>query len=252
MASKHELKLAEVRKEANATISAYMEKSKIENEKVTEEALQEMILDHEEQIQSMEYEVGWIKNQKEAAETALNDMTEKVAEREEIIVELRAEIDSQRVQHSFYKMFMASKAFTLKKELDEKEQHLIENMQQKEERHVQSEKRLRQRLKAMENRASKFEGRIKLISSTLLNHKKEDLMEHKLKSREVAAKLAEINEKIEISDSKREKVQTFLENLEQAMFDVEKQLQDHSQTSALQGGRINISHARKKRRLDEE
>ena len=35
------------------------------------------------------------------------------------------------------------------------------------------------------------------------------------------------------------------------MRELEGKIQEHSQTSSLQGGRINIAHARKKRALDE-
>ncbi len=253
MATKeNEAKVARVRSEANKTIAKQINEVKEDGERALEEAMQEMTQEHEDQIQSMEYELGWMKNQKETVEEAVQEMETKVSEREEVINDLREDVESQRVQYSFDKLFMSSKCLSLKEKIRQKEAEFNASIDQLHAKYEQSENRLKQRMHLIEKRASKFEGKIKLITSTLLNHKRDALMEHKMRSRDVTSKLSEMNEKIEIANEKRNKIQSYLGNLEQAMYDVEKQLQDHSQTSALQGGRINISHARKKRRLDEE
>ena len=36
------------------------------------------------------------------------------------------------------------------------------------------------------------------------------------------------------------------------MADLEEQIRDHNRTSTMQNGRVNVAHARKKRRLDSE
>jgi hypothetical protein len=107
-------------------------------------------------------------------------------------------------------------------------------------------------VKLQQARISKLEGTIKLISSTLLNYKRDALLDHKAKSREIASEISEISDKIEVVESRRKQTNEILQDLIKAMQDIEKRLQDHSQISALQGDKVNTSHTRKKRRLDEE
>ena len=40
--------------------------------------------------------------------------------------------------------------------------------------------------------------------------------------------------------------------LEAQVKDLEEQIREHSRSSSMQNGRINVAHARKKRRLDSE
>jgi len=244
--------LEEVRSEANKTITDQRRLTKEEVEKTMNETMNEVELEHEEQIQSLEYEIGWLKNQKESTETTLEDLRKTLSEKDEVMNEMEEDIDAERVRNSFHKLVMVTKALQLQSDLKSKDDDHTLRITRIQQEHAEAERRLRANMETLEKRASKFEGNMKLISSTLLNKNRDALLENKMRNREVATRFNEITEKMQIVDAKRQKMQSFVDNLVQAMYDVEKQIQDHCQTSALQGGKINISHARKKRRLDEE
>jgi hypothetical protein len=247
-----ETRFENVWSEANETITTQIASIKEESKKDTEKMANEVELDHENQIQSLEYETGWLKNQKETADDTIEALRNTLSKKEDQMREMEEEMNSERGCHSYHKLFLITKALQLQQEIKSKDAVHTKKIERINQQHSESEKRLCAKADMLEQRSSKFEGNMKLISSTLLNHKRDALLEHKAKSREVATRLNEVSEKIQTVDAKRQKEKSFVDNLVQAMHDVEKQLQDHSQTSALQGGKINISHARKKRRLDEE
>ena len=55
-----------------------------------------------------------------------------------------------------------------------------------------------------------------------------------------------------VAEASLKSLESEADQIQQDLHDLEKQIQSHSQTSAIQDGRINMTHARKKRRLDEE
>ena len=252
MKQEEEEKIENVWIEANETIKTRVALVKDETKKELEEMVNEVELDCENQIQTLEYEIGWLKNQKETGEQTIERLRNALTKQEETTRKANEELLSDRVCHSFHKLSLLTRALQLQHHLKAKATEHTKEINNLLKQHSGSEKRWRTKIDKLEKRASKFEGNLKLISTTLLNHKRDALLEHKLKSREVATTINEISEKILTVDAKRHKVQSLIDNLVQGMHDVEKQLQDHSQISALQGGKINISHARKKRRLDEE
>ncbi len=212
----------------------------------------EVELEHENQIQTLEYELGWLRNQKKTSEDTIESLRKSLTLKDSQMEEIVKDMNSDKVNHSYQKFFLITKTLQLKQDLNSLDASYVKKIERINQLHEESEKRLQAHAESLGKRAAKSEGNMKLISSTLLNHKKDALLDHKMKSREVAKSLNETLEKIQAVEAKRKKAVSFVDNLVQAMHDVERQLQDHSQTSALQGGKINISHARKKRRLDEE
>ena len=239
-----------VRVEANKAIAIQENNVKQQMENLLKERIQTAELRHEEQLQSMEYDLGWLKNQKDRAEATAQDLSNSLEKKNGKIEDLEKELKAQCVTHSFQKMRVVTNVLhlvnNLKSKCDSAEAKILRIRGDNSE----SERRLNLKVDMFKKRSFKLEKTIKQITSTFLQ--KDALLEHKTKSREIAFRLNEVTEKMDVVDAKRQRLNVFIQNLEQAMHDVEKQLQDHAQTSALQGGKINISHARKKRKLDEE
>ena len=91
-----------------------------------------------------------------------------------------------------------------------------------------------------------------LMHETLVNHKREVLMEHKVQSGVISRELEGLALEREAVEGQREALDGSLRTMEDGLKDLEEQINFHSKTSTIQGGRVNVSHARKKRRLDEE
>ena len=252
VAAVHDANMSALMADSNKTISAELESAKQGSMEEMKDAISTIELDHEDQIQSLEYEIGWLKSQKETSDVSLTDARNKLQQRVELIEAVEEERRAERVEHSYHKLFIVTKSLQLKKKLQSSADSYAVNVDQVQNSHMKVENQLKSKMEKLQKMNSKLEGNLKLISSTLLNHKRDALVEHKTKSREIATNISEISQKKDAAEVQQQKMNAHIDNLVEAMHDVEKQLQDHAQTSALQGGKVNISHTRKKRRLDEE
>lgn len=253
MSTKHEKELEIVRREASEVLDAQLMLSKEESRKTMTEAIRTLELDFDEQIQALEYDLSWAKSQQVKAE----ENSEKLKSREEEAVarikELKDEMNNIRIKYNFEKLFITSKALSLQNALVDEKNNASSLLNEVQDKHEQKEQELRKKIQLLEKQAVKYEQRMKLVTSTLLNHKRDQLLQHKTKSRAVAAQIKEVTDKTDLVNLRRDEVMNILSHMENEMKDVERRLQEHSKESALQrGGQININHARKKRRLDEE
>lgn len=244
--------ISRMREEWNTIIEAQIQATKLEYEKDMEEAIGKLEFEHEEQIHAIEYESSWLASQKEKAEEDLKNLKNQMNDKEGIVQSLQEEMNLVKITHSFNLMFMITKAYQSRQNLLARNTELSSVIEQLREEHSEAETKLSSKVKLQEGRISKLEGKMKLISSTLLNHKRDVLLDHKVKSRDVASKISEISDKIALVESKRKHTNDILQELIKTMQEIEKRLQEHSQISALQGDKVNTSHTRKKRRLDEE
>lgn len=217
-----------------------------------EQTMEEMEKEHEEELQTLEYEASWLKQQKETLEKELKDSREKTKKHEKTISELEEDMSIDRVESSHHKWFLIVKSMKILKQMEDMKQLHEQNTTDIHSDHDTTVEQLETKIKALEKRNTTLDSKLKLISKTILNHKRDALVEHKTESRKIASRINDIAKKLDKSESKRRHLSSDLESLMQAMHEIEHQLHEHSQTSALQGGKLNISHTRRKRRLDEE
>ena len=110
---------------------------------------------------------------------------------------------------------------------------------------------LEQRIMDMEDTIKSYQTQRKLVQDVLVSHSRDVLLRQKAKSREVLSQLDAIGAERQALQEKRQRSEEERGELENQKRALESNMQQHSQTSSLQGGRINIAHARKKRSLDE-
>ena len=110
---------------------------------------------------------------------------------------------------------------------------------------------LEQRIMDMEDTIKSYQTQRKLVQDVLVSHSRDVLLRQKAKSREVLSQLDAIGAERQALQEKRQRSEEERDGLENRIRELEAKIQQHSQTSSLQGGRINIAHARKKRSLDE-
>merc|ERR1711998_269076 len=96
------------------------------------------------------------------------------------------------------------------------------------------------------------EARRLQMHDTLVNHKRDVLMEHKVQSGVVHEELQQLASQREEIEAQKDELQQQLTTMESGVQALEEQLHEHSRSSAIQDGRVNVAHARKKKRLDEE
>lgn len=90
------------------------------------------------------------------------------------------------------------------------------------------------------------------MNDILIDYKREFLEEHQSKSKSVAANLQSISIKQEELDNRRMILMEQMKILEEKLRFLEIEMGELSKTSTVQGGRINVAHANRKRRMNEE
>lgn len=93
---------------------------------------------------------------------------------------------------------------------------------------------------------------LKLVRNIIVGHKSEDLQKMRRRCVEISEVLAEVEKEGKAIKKKRDLSGKEIDKMQDNLRKLEDQIQAHSKTSAVQNGRINMSHARKKRKLDEE
>ena len=90
------------------------------------------------------------------------------------------------------------------------------------------------------------------MNDILINYKRDFLEEHQSKSKSVASELLSISIKQEELENRRMILMEHAKVSEEKLRSLEQEIGELSKTSTLQGGRINVAHANRKRRVNEE
>lgn len=90
------------------------------------------------------------------------------------------------------------------------------------------------------------------MHDTLVNHKREALVQHKTQSANLQHQLEAVSLERDGLEHRKDKLLDELGEMEEAIKSLEEQIRQHSNKSAITDGRVNVAHARKKKRLDEE
>jgi len=255
--TEHDAQIERMRQQAIREAATQMQTVREGAEIATKEAMNALIVEHEGRTQQLEYDLTWAKKQQETAEDESKRCKARTEEDGEKADGLRCDLERVRLEAGFGRFVLVSKALgklekcrvAFQSAKDEEIATLTGEMKC---RYENRQYKLEKNITILRKRTASCEERLKLVNATLLNHKRDVLIQNKVKGQDVSSKLEKIVRKIGALESKRQERSSKMTRLEDSIHEVEKQLQVHSQISALQGGRINITHARTKRRLDEE
>jgi chromosome segregation ATPase len=92
----------------------------------------------------------------------------------------------------------------------------------------------------------------KKIHTCLVSHKNDSLGETRMKIKLYEKELERLIMERDSLEEQRDNMEEEIEMMELQVRDIEDQIREHSRTSSMQNGRVNVAHARKKRRLDSE
>lgn len=253
----YENRVDKSRQEAIQEIAVQMKTVKEGAEIATNEVMHTLMTEHEERTQQLEYDLTWANKQHEIAQKGFKQLKEKIDNDKEKDNDFQHDLEKVRLEAGYSKFVLTCKALSklekcrvvFQSAKDEEIATLTGEMKCK---YENKQYKLEKNVTIMKKRTTSCEERLKMVNFTLLNHKRDVLIQNKVKGKDISSKLEITVRKINGMESKRQEHLLKRAKLEDGMRDIEKQLQAHSQISALQGGRINISHARTKRRLDEE
>lgn len=247
-----EQRVETIEKERRKEFQINLNSLKKESEEGLRSALDSLTTEHDERIQSLEYDLSWMKQQKDNVQENADKLKREIQYSRESVKDLNNSIKSKRVEATFNRLVLISKALSLQESLKKKDEEKVMTLEKMEGKFEQERQAIKKKIEILENQAKTHNNKMKLICATLLNHRRDELLQHKIKSKDVSNKLDDIMERVKGFETKRQKVLEMMNSYEDGVRKVERQLQEHSQVSALQGGKVNLNHARKKRRLDEE
>merc|ERR1711988_1178314 len=97
-----------------------------------------------------------------------------------------------------------------------------------------------------------IEDQRKKIHRTLTQFRTEELMEKRTLIRVLEKDFERLTMEKDSLEEQRDLMEEEIEDLEGQVRSLEDEIREHNRTSSMQNGRINVAHARKKRRLDGE
>uniref|UniRef100_A0A6U0SMR1 Uncharacterized protein n=1 Tax=Eucampia antarctica TaxID=49252 RepID=A0A6U0SMR1_9STRA len=164
--------------------------------------------------------------------------------------ELARTIEYMKKENSFNLLRIISKSLSqrnISRQLVESRQketeQILKELKRKEESKHQS---YQGKINVITKHLNHFIDREKILYDLLVNNNRDALLQHKLKSRDVSFQLDKIILKRKDLEDKQGVAEDEMKQMEDGVYQIEKQIQEHSQTSAIQEGRVNILHARKK------
>jgi len=225
-------------------------------EKEMEAALGALEAESEKLISSLEQAMAGLRRSKQETEDELSETKGMLEENEDTIYDLQQEMKMKQKEASFAALRLTTGAIRQRinylKLLDDKDKDLANEKVFMNMEHERSDGKRVQEIQVLEGILEACKQQRELMHETLVNHKRETLVEHKVQSGVISRELEQIAMERDAVEGQREALEGQLKTMEDNLKDLEDQINVHSKTSTIQGGRVNVSHARKKRRLDEE
>ena len=224
--------------------------------KEMEEALGALEAESEKLISSLEQAMAGLRRSKQETEDELAETKGMLEENEDTIYDLQQEAKVKLKEGSFSMLRLTTGAIRQRinylKMLEDKDKNLANEKVFMQREHDRSDEKRQQEIAVLEGILEACKEQRELMHETLVNHKRETLVEHKVQSGVISRELEQLALERDAVEGQREAIVAQLKTMEDSLKDLEEQINVHSKTSTIQGGRVNVSHARKKRRLDEE
>jgi chromosome segregation ATPase len=225
-------------------------------EKEMENALGALEAESEKLISSLEQAMAGLRRSKQETEQELAETKSMLEENEDSIYDLQTAAKQKQKETSFMTLRLTTGAIkqriTYLKMLDDKEKEKQNEVVFMTKEAARADEKRKREISVLDGILDACKQQRELMHETLVNHKRETLVEHKVQSGVISRELESIALERDSVEGQREALSKQLSTMEGSLKDLEEQINIHAKTSTIQGGRVNVSHARKKRRLDEE
>ena len=166
-------------------------------------------------------------------------------------------IDWLRKASTFQKMHLVGKALATLKAKDTtiavSQTEFSEKINGFEKDALQKEVTYAAEKQALETRIAKFDAWRHRMRDTLVNHERATLVSHKEKSAKMKEDLDSILQERDQKEKERSELQSYVKEMEDGVRSLEAAIRDHAQSSSIApDGRINVAHAKRKRRMDDD
>jgi len=112
--------------------------------------------------------------------------------------------------------------------------------------------KLERQLAKNDKTLQKLEETQNTMRDILVNYKRDTLLQHKARSTVIQTDLAKLSEIKQKSEKERNAYLSAILQIDGQIRELERQLRELGKVSAIQNGRVNVAHAKRKRVLDQE
>jgi len=218
-------------------------------------ALDKLATTHEEQEAELRGEIKMMMEERDSALQDIALLQSEIANQQSAIEDTDEELVAAQKSSALRILRLATSSTlqqnAMNETLQSTQNEFNTRLQALQDEAVTIQESLEQRIMDMEDTIKSYQTQRKLVQDVLVSHNRDVLLRQKAKSREVLSQLDAIGAERQALREKRQRSEEERGELENQIRALEAKMQQHSQTSSLQGGRINIAHARKKRSLDE-
>ena len=242
---------AEAAEQSNTAILKVQEDAK----EAMKTALDKLVAAHEEQETELRTEAKLMMGERDSALQDIALLQSEIANQQSAIEEVNEHLTLEQKSSALRILRLASSSMlrqnALNEELESTQGEFNTRLQAIQDEATATHDNLSQQILDMESTIKSYQTQRKLVQDVLISENRDALLREKAKSREVLSQLDTIGVERQTLQDERRNAEDQRDSLENQMRELEGKIQQHSQTSSLQGGRVNIAHARKKRALDE-
>ena len=261
------LALKDLAEEQTATLDAVEEKYKDIAEARVKREKDKMSADMSRQIAQLQEEseqlitglesaIGDLKQEKLALSEQLEKTATKLEDTEDSLFDLQQESKRRACDQSVSTWRTLVSVEKMRQRFKEGMDKFDEERQESEER---AQRDFQRAMNEMTLAAMKLSALLmeveeirKKTHQTLVGYKSDELIEKRTLIKVLERDLERLTMERDSLEEQRDLGEEEMESLEGQVRELEEQIRDHNRTSAMQNGRINVAHARKKRRLDTE
>ena len=230
------------------------------NKQVMETELDECVAklhaDNDQIVATLEVAMKDLKNQKDGIVQELEQTTTKLEDTEDTLYDLQQHVKKKEREHSFatWKLMTGIMRMRVRfqagmKEFEEESAANLSKAKNRAQLKFNDMSLVAMRVVAliMENEELR-----KKMHSTLVSHRSTDLVQKKTHIQLYERELERITSEKDGLEQQRDILEDEIDQLENNVRELEEQIREHNRSSTMQNGRVNVAHARKKRRLDSE
>jgi myosin heavy subunit len=221
-----------------------------------EEALEELREESEKLLASIEGAMNKLREERDLTEEEAAELREQLEAQEELALKLRKDIEGLRkagVLQGLRMIVLMSvhlkryNAMVLRK--DEERAVALQQLQEEWEQRYDM---LVQELEAEREKVGAFLLMQSTLVQTLTHHKREMLLEHKMKSSVIQSDLADVYDRKQSLQEKHETLTKAMGNMEGQIRQLETEMQELTKQSVIVDGKVNVALQRKKKRVDRD
>ena len=249
-------RLEGAKSEGDSSLMTALEELQTECEKIRVSEINDLKAAHEEQVEKLRSAIGELGVRLRKREQDELEARDLLQDSEDMAYDLQTALEKTRKMGGMQRLavwiWQLRAASVFAKQKQKIETSFKTSAEKRAKRHAGEVKTLQKQITKADTLMEEYEKMRFAMRDCLVNHKREALMEHKVNSTVLQSDLAKLADKRESVESLRASVAVEIAGLQGQVKDLESQMIALSKVSAIQDGKINVSHAKRKRRLDRE